>query len=75
MNLTAAQEAEMVDLALLMGLNILETASLPTAITITAQKVGITEDAVKQALRINAELRAYLAQACRKGAEVLRAAA
>lgn len=56
----------LVSLAALMGLSASGAVALPTAITVAAGKVGMSESEFLFRLHNNAALRAYVAEVCEK---------
>jgi hypothetical protein len=52
------------NLAALMGLSIQAAVALPTAVTVAAGKVRMSEDRFLSEMTRNAALRAYVAQVC-----------
>lgn len=58
------QTAALANLAALMGLSIPAAVALPTAVTVAAGKVRMSEDRFLAEMNRNAALRAYVAQVC-----------
>lgn len=56
----------LVSLASLMGLSVAAAVVLPTAVTVAASKVNMTESEMLFRLHNNAALRAYVAQVCQQ---------
>ena len=56
--------AALASLAALMGLSIPAAVALPTAVTVAAGKVRMSEDRFISEMGRNAALRAYVAQVC-----------
>lgn len=58
--------AALAEIATLTGLDPVAAVALPTAVTVAARKVGMTEAAFIRELRENTGLRNYIAEVCRK---------